>query len=92
MKLHCYKKEEEYFVFTTELSEFDLVMNDMKMAESSAEEGARLIMADLEGHLEPLLQSIQGDANHHAMYKIVAMLEAMAKEGGFDLGWEHKKV
>lgn len=93
MEIYCYKHKKEYFSFTTELSEFDLAMNGMELAEYSLDaEIGRVLMEELEGHLNPLLQVMPGADKQHSMNKLVAMLVSMAKADGFDLGWEHKKT
>lgn len=93
MKFHCYKYEDEVLVFTTELSDFDLMMNCMtEVDSSSASIGNEMYLAEIEGPLKRLLKIMPGTTKAAQLYQLVATFEAMAKDEGIDLGWEHKKT
>ncbi|MFZ2424952.1 MAG: hypothetical protein WAW72_03185 [Trichococcus flocculiformis] len=93
MKIYHYKHYEDTITLTTELSDFEMVMNGLVLVDSSdAAEGYKIYLAEIEGHLNRILKILPGTTKQYQLYKLVAILEEMAKEDGFDLGWEHKKT
>lgn len=93
MKIYHYKHYEDTITLTTELSDFEMVMNGLVLVDSSdAAEGYKIYLDEIEGHLNRILKILPGTTKQIHLYQLVALLEEMAKEDGFDLGWEHKKT
>ena len=93
MKIYQYRDRGTNYYFTTELSEFDMVMNQMVLVNSpNAADGHEWYLTEIEEPLSRLLNIMPGTNKEYKMYQLVAFLEAIAKEDGHDLGWEHKKT
>lgn len=83
MELHYYLKEDELFLFTRELSEFELITNNMRVPETNEHlEHGLDWYAQFNDRLAQLLRLMQGETKAEKMRELLALFDEMKKSDG----------
>ena len=78
MKLHYYLKEDALFLFTRELSEFELIANDMRVPETTEHlENGLEWYANVQAALGQLFRLMSSETEEEKMRELLALFDEM---------------